>query len=164
MSNEVKYIPEGFHSVTPYISVRGGAEAIEFYKKAFGAKERYRFAAPDGKKVGHAEITIGDSIVMLADEMEEYGNKSPKSLNGTPVNLCVYVQDVDEAFKRAVEAGAKVVRPVTDMFYGDRTGCIEDPFGHTWSLMTHKEDVPPEELNRRMQAECAKTGEAPKGS
>ncbi len=153
---KIKAIPDGFHSVTPYLSVKGGAQAIDFYKQAFGAKERYRLPGPDGKTVGHAEIVIGDSIVMIADEMSEYGNKSPQTLNGTPVNLAVYVQDVDVVFKRAVDAGATVVTPLKDQFYGDRAGCLQDPFGHRWSLMTHREDVSPEEMKKRLPAEYEK--------
>ena len=160
MQSKVKPIPDGFHSVTPYLMVRGAAEAIEFYKRALGAKERYRLPGPDGQGVGHAEITIGDSIIMLADEMPGFPQKAPPSLGGTPVNFAVYVEDVDTVFKRAVDAGATVVRPITDMFYGDRVGCISDPFGHQWSIMTHKEEVSPEELKRRLPEEYAKMGKA----
>lgn len=146
--------------MTPYLTVKGGAEALDFYKRALGAKERFRMPGPDGKSIGHAEIVIGDSIVMLADE-SPFG-KSPQSLNGTPVSLVLYVQDVDASFKRAVEAGATVMRPVKDQFYGDRSGSLVDPFGHQWHLMTHKEDVPPEEMKRRMAEECAKMAAASK--
>ncbi|MBP6344180.1 MAG: VOC family protein [Candidatus Omnitrophica bacterium] len=157
--NKVNFMPEGFHSVTPYLSVKGAAEAIEFYKRVFDAKERYRLPGPDGKTVGHAEIMIGDSILMLAEENPQWGNKSPKVLNGTPVNLVVYVPDADQYFKRAVDAGAKVIRPVADQFYGDRSGCVEDPFGFSWSIMTHIEDVSQEEIERRLPLEYKKMAE-----
>jgi PhnB protein len=144
----VKPIPEGYHSVTPYLSIKGAAEAIEFYKKAFGARELFRMDGPDGK-VGHAEIQIGDSRVMLADEYPEMGHKSPRAYGGTPVMMHLYVEDVDTMFNQAVAAGAKAVRPLKDEFYGDRTGGLEDPFGHSWYLATHKEDLTPEEMSRR---------------
>jgi PhnB protein len=156
MSSAIQAIPEGFHSVTPYLAVKNAAQASDFYKPAFGAKERYRLPTPDGKKVAHAEIVIGDSIVMLADEMPEYGNHSPETLKGSAVNFAIYVNDVDQAFKQAVDAGATAIRPVTDQFYGDRAGCVRDPFGHGWSLMTHQEDVPPEEMKNRLSLEYAK--------
>ena len=124
MSTTIQPIPDGFHSVTPYLTVKGGAQAIDFYQRAFGARERFRLAGPDGKSLGHAEITIGDSILMLADEMPSCGNLSPQSLNGTPVSLLLYVEDVDTAFERAVEAGATVKQPVEDKFYGERAGCV----------------------------------------
>jgi PhnB protein len=149
-------IPEGFHTVTPYLAIRGAAQAIEFYKQAFGAQERLRLPGPDGKSIGHAEIVIGDSILMLADESPQFGNRSPQSLNGTPVFFGVYVPDADASFQRAVKAGAKVIKPLADQFYGDRTGTVEDPFGFSWTFMTHKEEVQPEELNRRLEAEYAK--------
>lgn len=154
--SSVKPIPDGFHSVTPYLSIRNAAKAIDFYKRAFGAQVRYQMATPDGQKVAHAEITIGNSIVMLCDEMPEFGNKSPEALGGSPVNFAVYVQDADAVFKKAIDAGATVVRPIADQFYGDRAGCVRDPFGHGWTLMTHKEDVPPEEMEKRMAAEYDK--------
>jgi len=144
----VKPVPENFHTVTPYLTCGDGVKALEFYKAAFGAREMYKMLTPDGR-LGHAEIRIGDSAVMLGGECLEYGNKSPQTLGGTPVNLYVYVEDVDTAFERAVAAGAKVRMPVMNMFYGDRTGQLEDPFGHVWSLATHVEDVAPEELDRR---------------
>jgi PhnB protein len=147
----VKPIPDGYHSVTPYLIVRGGAQALEFYKKALGAKEVMRMPGPDGK-VGHAEIRIGDSHIMLADEHPERGVVGPQALGGSPVGLCVYVENVDAVFDRAVSAGAKVVHPVKDQFYGDRSGTVDDPFGHRWTIATHKEDVSPEEMQRRMQA------------
>lgn len=147
----VKPIPEGYHSVTPYLIVRGGGEAIEFYKKAFGAVELFRMAAPDGK-IGHAEIKIGDSPVMLADEYPEMGYRGPQTLGGSPVSLLIYVEDVDAVFKQAVETGATVKEALQDKFYGDRMGSVVDPFGHVWHLGTHKEDVTPEEMERRAKA------------
>jgi PhnB protein len=153
-----KPVPEGYHAVTPYLIVDGAAKAIEFYCQALGAAERMRLAAPDGK-VGHAELQLGDSVVMLADEFPEMGAVSPKRLGGSPVGLALYVEDVDARFERAVAAGAKVVRPVQDQFYGDRSGTIEDPFGHKWTLSTHIEDVPPEEVTRRFEAAAAQAGQ-----
>ena len=154
MNTTVKPIPDGFHTLTPYLSIRGAAQAIDFYKRAFGATERFRMPGPDGKTVGHAEIVIGDSIVMLADEFPQFGNTSPQTLNGTPVCFGLYVKDAD--------AGATVLKPIADQFYGDRAGTIQDPFGHKWTLMTHKEDLTPEELRARLAAECAKMGQAKK--
>jgi PhnB protein len=151
MPEKVKPIPDGYHSVTPYIIVDGGARAIEFYKQAFGATELFRMEGPDGR-VGHAEIKVGDSHVMLADEHPEMGARGPQSFGGSPVSLMLYVEDVDATVERAVEAGAKLKRPVADQFYGDRTGGIEDPFGHVWYVATHVEDVPPEELQKRAAA------------
>jgi PhnB protein len=145
----VKPIPEGYHSVTPYLIVNDGAGAIDFYKKAFGAVETVRMGGPEGK-IGHAEIRIGDSYVMLADESPDMGHRSAQSIGATPVSLVLYVEDVDAQFKQAIAAGAKELRPVEDQFYGDRMGTLVDPFGHVWSLGTHKEDVSPEEMNRRM--------------
>ena len=147
----VKPIPEGYHSVTPYLIVSGGAEAIEFYKKAFGAVELFRFPTPDGK-IGHAEIKIGDSPIMLADEFAEMGYKGPQSLGGSPVSLMIYVADVDTVFNQAVDAGATVKEALQDKFYGDRIGTVVDPFGHRWHLATHKEDVSVEEMQRRAKA------------
>ncbi len=144
-----RYIPEGLHTVTPYLIVRGGAEAIEFYKKAFNASELFRMPMPNGK-LGHAEIRIGNSQVMLADEATERNIRAPQSLGGTPVGLCIYVEDSDSLFNRAVAAGAKVNQPMTDQFYGDRSGTVIDPFGHQWTIATHKEDVSPEEMKQRM--------------
>lgn len=147
----VKAIPDGYSSVTPYLCVKGAPEAIEFYKQAFGATELMRLAAPDGK-IGHAEIKIGNSRIMLADEFPEMGFLSPQSLGGTPVTIHLYVEDVDSVARRAVDAGAKVLRPVEDQFYGDRAGQLEDPFGHVWWVSTHKEEVPLEEIQRRAAA------------
>ncbi|HYH86522.1 MAG TPA: VOC family protein [Pyrinomonadaceae bacterium] len=151
MSNEVKPIPEGYHSVTPYIIVNDGARAIEFYKQAFGATELFRMDAPGGK-IGHAEIRIGDSNIMLADEHPEMNARSPQTIGGSPVSLMLYVADVDATVGKAIEAGAKLTRPVANQFYGDRTGGIEDPFGHAWYVATHVEDIAPEELKKRAAA------------
>ena len=151
MTEKVNHIPEGYHSVTPYIIVGDGARALEFYKQAFGAVEVLRMDGPDGK-IGHAEIKIGDSHVMLADEHPEMGARSPQSFGGSPVSLMVYVEDVDATVERAVEAGAQLTRPVADQFYGDRTGGVTDPFGHSWYIATHVEDVPADELQRRAAA------------
>jgi PhnB protein len=147
----VKKIPEGYQSVTPYLSIDGAARAIEFYKRAFNATEMFRLEAPGGM-IGHAEIKIGNSPIMLADSCEESGFRHPRLLGGSSVGLHVYVEDVDALFAQAVAAGAKMVRPVQDQFYGDRTGTLEDPFGHVWFLATHKEDVSAEEINRRAEA------------
>jgi len=149
----VQAIPAGYHSVTPYLIVRGAAKALDFYARAFGAKEKFRL--PMGDIIGHAEILIGDSHVMLADEMDDH--KDPRKLGGTPVSLMIYTKDVDAMFARAIAAGAKEKRPVADQFYGDRTGVLEDPFGHVWSIATHVEDVSEEEIERRMTA-MAKEG------
>jgi PhnB protein len=147
----VKPIPDGYHAVTPCLTVKGGAQAIEFYTKAFGATEHFRMPGPDGKSLMHAELKIGDSIVMLADEQPGMGTKAPTSAGGSTGYLFLYVKDVDAAFKRAVEAGAKVVMPPADMFWGDRFGQVDDPFGHRWGLGTHKEDVAPDEIAKRQQ-------------
>lgn len=144
----VSHIAPGYHTITPHITVRGGAKAIEFYKQALGATEVMRFAMPDGT-VAHAEIEVSGSRVMLADEMPDWGNRGPETLGGTSGGLCVYVPNVDEAFARAVAAGAKVFKPVMDQFYGDRSGTVIDPFGHQWTLATHIEDVSVEEMQRR---------------
>lgn len=149
--SKVRPIPEGYHSVTPYLCCRDAAAAIEFYKKAFGATEVFRSGGPDGK-VGHAEIQIGDSRVMLADEYPDMGFVSPKSVGGSPVMMHLYVEDVDATAGNAEAAGAKVTRAVADQFYGDRGGQLEDPFGHKWYISTHKEDVSPEEIERRKAA------------
>jgi PhnB protein len=148
MSSSVRPVPEGYHSVTPYLAVDGAAEAIDFYKKAFGASEVMRMAAPGGK-VGHGEIEIGGSRIMVADEYPDMGFRSPKAYGGTPVTLHLYVADVDAMARQAVAAGAKELRPVKDQFYGDRSGTFEDPYGHVWHISTHKEDIPADELRRR---------------
>jgi PhnB protein len=147
----VKPIPEGYHSVTPYLHAKDAAQAIEFYKKAFSATERMRITQPDGR-VGHAEIQIGDSVIMLSDEFAEMGVHSPQSLGGSPVSIHLYVEDADAMFNQAVAAGAKVKRPIADQFYGDRVAGIEDPFGHTWWISTHKEDLSSEEIDKRAAA------------
>jgi PhnB protein len=143
-----KPIPDGYHTVTPYLAVRCAAEALEWYTRALGATEVMRFE--HGGKIGHAEIRIGDSIIMLSDEWPEGGHLSPQSLGGTPVGLHIYVDDVDSAFRKAVDSGAKEERAIQDQFYGDRSGTLLDPFGHRWNLATHIEDVPEDELKRRM--------------
>lgn len=147
---KAKPIPDGFHSVTAHLVCRNAGQAIEFYKKAFGAEEVMRMPGPGGS-VMHAEIAIGNSRVMLADENPQWDSKSPLLLNGTPVSLHVYVQDVDQAFDRAVKAGAKVKMPVMDMFWGDRFGQVTDPFGHVWSLATHTKDMTPAEIAQAQQ-------------
>ena len=148
MAGNVKAIPEGYSSVTPYLIVDDASAAIDFYTRAFGATEIMRMPGPDGK-VGHAEILIGNSHVMLADEYPDMGARSSKSLGGSPVSLMVYVEDVDSIAKQAIAAGAKETRPLKDQFYGDRTGSYQDPFGLEWYLATHIEDVPPDEMERR---------------
>ena len=152
MTSEAKPIPEGFHSVTPYLCVNDAAGALEFYKKAFGATELMRMPDPSGR-IGHAEIKIGDSIIMLADEFPEMGFRSPRTLGGSPFAIYLYVEDVDAVFGQAVAAGGKLVKEVKDQFYGDRSGGLEDPFGHVWYVSTHKEDVSPEEVRKRAAEE-----------
>jgi PhnB protein len=152
-----KPIPEGYQTITPYLVVDDAAQAIEFYGRAFGAKELFRMPAPDGK-IGHAEIQIGDSRVMLADPFPQAGAKPPKELGGTSVGLFLYVEDVDALVQQAVDAGATVTMPVDDMFWGDRYGKVADPFGHEWQLATHKEDVPPEEMAERAKEAMAAQG------
>jgi PhnB protein len=144
-------IPAGYHAVTPYLAVNGAARAIEFYKTAFGATEVMRLPGPDGK-IAHAEIKIGDSIIMLADENLEWGNRSPQTLGGSPVMIALYIVDVDTVAHRAVAAGATLLVPIADQFYGDRSGRLADPFGHVWMIATHIEDVPPEEMQKRFDA------------
>ncbi len=155
MTSNVKPIPKGYHSVTPYLIIKNAAEAIDFYKKAFGATELFRMDQPDGK-IGHAEIKIGDSPIMLSDEFPEMGHRGPQSLGGSPVSIMLYVEDVDAVVNRATTAGAKLDRPVEDKFYGDRTGSLTDPFGHIWHIGTHKEDVSPEEMEKRAAAAAGK--------
>jgi len=150
MPSKVKPIPDGYHSVTPYLAISGASAAIEFYKKAFGAKELYRMPMP-GNRVGHAELQIGDSRIMLADESPEMDAYGPKALGGSPVALMIYVENVDALFNQAIKAGGKMLRPVRDQFYGDRSGSLEDPFGHKWHLSTHVEDIAPDEMMRRME-------------
>lgn len=144
----VKPIPEGYPQLSPYLTVVGAAAAIDFYTSVFGAKERTRMPAPGGL-IGHAELQLGDSVVMLSDEFPEFGNTSPATVGGTPVTLSIYVEDVDDVFARAVAAGASEVRPVETQFYGDRMGILDDPFGHRWSVASHVEDVDPDEMARR---------------
>jgi PhnB protein len=151
MSAKIKPIPDGYHTLTPYLIIKGAAVAIEFYKKAFGAQEQFRMPGPDGKTIGHANIVIGDSIVMLADEAPQMIAFSPSTLKGTPVTMVLYVEDADTVFKRAVDAGATVRQPLEDKFYGDRAGTIVDPFGHIWTIMTHVEDVTPEMMDQRVK-------------
>ncbi len=156
MTDPVSPIPSDYPRVCPYLHIDGASAAIEFYRDLFGATERMRLSGPDGK-VGHAELLIGDSVVMLADEYLDMDIKGPKTLGGTPVALSIYVEDVDATVQKAVELGATVIRPVQDQFYGDRNGHIEDPFGHSWSIQTHIEDVAPDEMARRA-AEAAEAG------
>ena len=152
MTAAVKAIPEGYHSVTPYLIFSGASDAIAFYKRALGAEEVMRMADPGGR-IHHAEIKIGDSRIMMADEHPELQALSPKTVGGSPVSIHLYVADVDGAVERAVAAGAKLVRPVADQFYGDRVGGIEDPFGYRWFIATHKEDLTMDEIHRRAAAQ-----------
>jgi PhnB protein len=149
MAGKVKPIPDGYHVITPYLIIKGAAAAIDFYKKAFGATELVRMPQPDGR-VGHAELKIGDSCIMLADEFPEMETVGPKTLGNTSVGLLLYVENADAVFDKAISLGAKVKKPMADQFYGDRNGTLEDPFGHKWTIATHKEDVTPEEMKRRM--------------
>jgi PhnB protein len=144
----VKPIPDGYPQVVPYLYVDGASAAIEFYGSVFGMTERMRMPGPDGK-LGHAELQLGDSVIMLADEYPEMDVRGPKAFGGTPVTISLYVEDVDDVFDRAVKAGAKVLRQIQNQFYGDRTGQFEDPYGHRWSVASHVEDVPPDEMARR---------------
>jgi PhnB protein len=147
-ATKAKAIPDGYRGATPYLCIKDAARALEFYKKAFGATELMRMGEPGGK-IGHAEIKIGEAIIMLADEFPDYGHLSPQSLGGTPVSMMIYVEDVDGFVNKAVSAGVKVLRPVEDQFYGDRSAHLEDPFGHKWHFATHIEDVQPEEMKKR---------------
>ena len=150
----VKPIPEGYHTITPYLAVKDAAEAIDYYKQAFGAKERVRMDAPDGK-IGHAELEIGDSLVMLSDPFPQSSTTPPKELGGTTSSIFMYVEDVDAVVKRAIDAGATITMEVADQFWGDRFGSVTDPFGHVWSIATHIEDVPPEEMEERAKKAMA---------
>jgi PhnB protein len=150
-------IPEGYHSVSPALAVDGATEAIDFYKRAFGAKERYRMPGPDGK-IAHAELEIGDSVVMLSDPFPQSTVKAPTDLGGTSVSIFMYVEDVDAVFQQAVDAGATVTMQLDDMFWGDRFGSVLDPYGHSWSLASHVEDVPPEEMEERAKQAMAEMG------
>jgi PhnB protein len=145
----VKPIPDGYPQVSPYLVVDGAQKAIEFYTTVLGATERMRMPGPDGR-IGHAELEVGDSLIMLADEFPDMGAKAPAAYGGSPVTISVYVEDVDATFAKATEAGATVVRPLENQFYGDRSATFDDPFGHRWTIATHVEDVPPEEMSRRM--------------
>jgi PhnB protein len=147
----VSFIPAGYHAVIPYLSIRGAAQAIDFYKKSFGAEEVMRMPMPDGK-IAHAEIKIGDAHVMLAEEAPQYGHLSPQAIGGSPVMIMIYVPKVDEMVQKAVANGAQITKPVQDQFYGDRSGSLTDPFGHKWTIATHIEDVTPEEMERRMSS------------
>jgi PhnB protein len=151
MTAAAKPIPDGYHTVTPYLVIKNAGKAIEFYKEAFGATECVRLPAPDGN-VMHAEIRIGDSPVMLCDESPNCNSLSPQTIGGTAVSIVLYVEDVDEVVNRAVAAGASLLMPVGDQFWGDRMGSVADPFGHKWSIATHKEDVTPEEIKARAKA------------
>jgi PhnB protein len=159
----VKPIPQGYHSVTPYLTVNDATKALDFYKRAFGAHEIMRMDAPNGK-IGHAEIKIGDSIIMIADEMPGSGNKAPQTLGGSSAGLFLYVEDADAVFQKAVQAGSQVVAPLADMFWGDRFGTVKDPFGHSWSVATHKEDVAPAEMSKRMKEAMSKREETSKAA
>jgi len=161
--SQVKPIPQGFHTATPYLTLNDAARAIDFYKRAFGAQEVMRMNGPGGK-IGHAEIKIGDSIIMLADEMPGSGSRSPQSLSGTTAGIFLYVENADAVFNQAVSAGAKVEAPLADMFWGDRFGSLKDPFGHSWSVATHKEDVAPAEMSKRMQEFAAKIAQQTKSA
>ncbi len=156
MAKPAKGIPKGFHTITPGLVVKGADRAIDFYKKAFGAEETMRMSGPDGKSIMHAELKIGDSIFFVSDEFPDMGALSPQSIGGTPCALHLYVTDVDASFKKAVDVGAQVKMPVTDMFWGDRYGKIQDPFGHAWGLATPKEELTPEEIRQRSKEFFAK--------
>jgi PhnB protein len=157
MAKQVRAIPEGHHTVTPYLIVGDAAGALAFYKKAFGAEELMRVAAPNGK-IGHAEIRIGDSVIMLADEYPDMNARGPHAFGGSPVSIHLYVEDVDAVARQAIAAGATVIRAVQDQFYGDRSGSFTDPFGHSWHVATHKEDLTPAELDKRVKAAMAQHG------
>lgn len=161
MANKVKAIPDGYHGVTPYLIIKGAAGAIDYYKKAFGASEAMRVTQPDGR-VGHAEIKIGEAVVMLADEFPEMNVVSPATLGNTSVGLLLYVENADATFDKAITLGAQIEKPMADQFYGDRTGTIKDPFGHKWTIATHLEDVTPQEIERRAAAAAKKRSEEKK--
>jgi PhnB protein len=154
MSSRTKPIPSGFHTLTPHLIVKGATKAIEFYKTAFGAEEIGRLSGPDGKSIMHANLKIGDSHLFLVDEFPQMDCRGPQSIGGTPVTIHMYVEDVDAAFGKAVAAGAQVKMPVADMFWGDRYGVLTDPFGHSWSMATHKEDLTPKQIGERVHAGC----------
>jgi PhnB protein len=152
MSESPKTIPDGYHSINTYLVVRNADKAIQFYKKAFGAEERFRMHGPDGKTIMHADLKIGDSVFMLTEESKEMKALSPESIGGSPVTLYVYVKDVDSIFNQAISEGATMLKPVQDQFYGDRSGYLRDPFGHLWSIATHKKDLSPDELRKAGEA------------
>ena len=154
MNKPTQPIPDGFHTLTPHLVVKGASKAIEFYKKAFGAEEMFRLPAPDGNII-HADLKIGDSHLFLVEEMPAMESRGPELIGGSPVTIHIYVKDVDAAFKKAVAAGATVRMPLADMFWGDRYGVLTDPFGHSWSLATHKEDLSPTEIGKRAEAALA---------
>jgi uncharacterized glyoxalase superfamily protein PhnB len=156
MATQVKPIPEGFHTMTPHLVIRGAAEAIEFYKKAFGAEELVRMPGIGGKGVMHAELKIGNSMMMICEEMPQMGAKSPQAIGGSPVTVHLYVEDVDAAYDRAIKAGASASMAVADMPWGDRYGKLTDPFGHQWSVATHKQDLTPEEIAKAIDAAFCK--------
>ena len=158
MAKPGKAVPDGYHTATPYLSVTNAGEAIDFYKRAFGAEEIVRMPGPDGKSVMHAEIKIGNSMLMIADEWPQADCKSPKTLGGTSVNIFLYVQDADATFQKAVNAGAKATMPLMDMFWGDRYGKVVDPYGHSWGIATHKLDMTPEEIEKGQKEFMAKMG------
>jgi PhnB protein len=162
MASPVKRVPQGFHTVTPHLVVRGASEAIEFYKKAFGARELSRSPGPDGKSLLHAEIQIGDSRIFLNDEFPDMGAVSPLSFKGTAVTLHLYVEDADRLFQQAVQAGAKVAMPIMDQFWGDRYGIVTDPYGHRWSIASHIKDMTPQEMQKAAAEAFAKMGEPKK--
>jgi len=157
MKNKTKPIPEGFHTLTPHLVVKGAGKAIDFYKKAFSAEEIRRVPGPDGKSIMHAELKIGNSRLMLVDEFPEMNARGPESIGGSPVTIHMFVEDADAVFNQAVNAGAQVRMPLADMFWGDRYGVLADPFGHLWSVATHKEDLTPEEIGKRMQTAFSTT-------
>ena len=162
MAKTVKSVPDGYHTATPYLRVRGAAKAIEFYKKAFGAEETVRMPGPDGKTVMHAEMKIGDSVIMLGEESKEMNAPSPQSLGGSGSGVHLYVRDVDAFVARAVAAGAKLAMPLADMFWGDRYGKLTDQFGHEWSVATHNEDPTPQQIDERAKAFFAQHAKQPK--
>jgi len=159
---KVKPVPEGFSTVTPHLNVRDAARALDFYKRAFGAIETVRMPGPGGA-ILHAEFKIGDSYLFLAEEMPDWGSKSPQTLNGTATAICLYVGDADAVFNQAVSAGAKVVMPLADQFWGDRYGKLADPFGHEWAVATHLEDLTPEEMKKRQEVAMAQMAQRPQG-
>ena len=154
MTANVNPVPDGYHTITPYIIIKDAERAIEFYKKSFNAEERHRMYGPDNKTIAHAEIRIGDSAIMLSEESKEMKSFSPQTVGGNPVWLYVYVNDVDSTFNQAVSAGATVIQPVNDAFWGDRVGSLKDPFGYQWSIATHKKDLSPEEIKKAAEDFC----------